>query len=53
MRRFALHRGIRTQFFETDDMQSVALLEDGIPKDQYNRTNGFDDGKQLLVQAAS
>mgnify|MGYP007102606519 FL=1 len=40
--------GYTNTFFETDDMQSVALLEDGIPKDQYNRTNGSDDGKQLL-----
>ena len=40
--------GYTNTFFETDDMQSVALLEDGMPKDQYNRTNGSDDGKQLL-----
>ena len=30
------------------EIRSVKLLENGLPEDHYNRTNGFSDEKQLL-----
>ena len=31
-----------------NEIRSVKLLENGLPEDHYNRTNGSSDGKQLL-----
>ena len=33
---------------EETEIQSVKMLENGLPKDQYSRTNGSSDEKQLL-----
>ena len=31
-----------------NEIRSVKLLENGLPEDHYNRTNGFSDEKLLL-----